>query len=111
MQDRRQFFRKISGRRATDERLGGGQQCAVAREPGRRAGPQAIGAETGDLAKSVETAAMRIARQVIEFFELSEDSEIDVGAEDTFQIGQRCDFVWSNSFRNESGEKARSLML
>lgn len=57
------------------------------------AGPQAISAETGDLAKSVETAVMRIAGHVIEFFELSEDSEIDVGAEGTFQIGQRCDFV------------------
>ena len=111
MQDRRQFIRKISGHRATDECLGGGQQGAVAREPSRRTGPQAIGAETGDLAKSVETAAMRVAGQVVEFFELSENGEVDVRAEGTFQIGEGCDFVRSSSFRSESGEKARGLIM
>jgi hypothetical protein len=45
------------------------------------------------LVSAPEAAAMRIDGHVIEFFELSEDSEVDVGAEGTFQIGQRCDFV------------------
>ena len=48
------------------------------------AGPQAIGSETGDLAKRVEAAAMRVAGQVVEFFELSEHGEVDVRAEGTF---------------------------
>ena len=93
MQDRRQFFRKISRDRATDEGLGGGQQGTVAGEPGRRAGPQAVGSEAGDLAKRVETAAMRVAGQVVEFFELSKSGEVNVRAERTFQIGKGCDFV------------------
>jgi hypothetical protein len=111
VQDRRQFFRKISRDRATDEGLGGGQQGTVAGEAGRCAGPQTIGTETGDLAKSVETAAMRVAGQVVEFFELSENGEVDVRAEGTFQIGKGCDFVTEQRFRNESGEKARGLIM
>jgi len=54
---------------------------------------------------------MRIAGHVIEFFELSKDSEIDVGAEGTFQIGSVAILSRSNSFRNESGEKARGLIM
>ena len=93
MQNRGQFFCKISSDRTTDERLGGGQQGAIAGEPGRRAGPKTICPETGDLAKGVEAAAMRIAGQVAEFSELSENGEVDVCAEGAFQIRKRCDFV------------------
>ena len=114
VQDHRQFFGKISGDRATDERLGCGQQSTVAGEPGRRAGPQAIGSETGDLAKSVETTAMRVAGQVVEFFELSEDGEVDVRAEGTFQIGKCCDFVveqqLSQRIRRE-GERSDNVIV
>ena len=67
-----------------DERLGGGQQGTVAGEPGWGAGPQAIGSEACDLAKRVEAAAMRVAGQVVEFFELSEHGEVDIRAEDAF---------------------------
>ena len=106
VQDRRQFFRKISRYRATDERLGGGQQGTVTGEPCRRAGPETIGTETGDLAKSVETAAMRVAGEVVEFFELSENGEVDVRAEGTFQIGKRCDLVAQQSaFARNQGRR------
>ena len=111
VQDRGQLIGKISGDRATDERLGGGQQGTVARKPSGRGGPQAIGSETDDLAKSVETAAMRVAGQVVEFFELSEDGEVDFGAEGPFQIGKGCDSVVSSSFRKESDEKARGRIM
>ena len=70
--------------------------------------------ETGDLAKSVETAAMRIAGHVIEFFELSKDSEIDVGAEGTFQIGQRCDFVVEQQLPQRiwrEGERSHNVIV
>ena len=64
----------------------------------------------GDLAKSVETAAMRVPGQVIEFFELSENGEVDVGAEGAFQIGKSCDFVveeqLSQRIRREGAEHA-----
>jgi len=36
---------------------------------------------------------MRVAGQVVEFFELSEHGEVDVRAEGAFQIGKRCDLV------------------
>ena len=114
MQDGRQFFRKISRDRATDERFGGGQQGTVAGEPGRRAGPQTIGPETGDLAKSVETAAMRVAGQVVEFFKLSENGEVDVRTEGTFQIRKRRDFVveqqLSQGIRRE-GERSHNVIV
>jgi hypothetical protein len=87
MKDRGQLFGKISRDRTTDERLGGGQQGAIAGKPCGLAGPETIGTETGDLAKSVETAAMRVAGQVVETFELSKNGEVNVRAERTFQIG------------------------
>jgi hypothetical protein len=94
-----------------DERLGSGQEGTVAGKPGRRAGPQPIGSETGDLAKSVETAAMRVAGQGVEFFEFSENGEVDVRTEGAFQIGRVAILSRSSSFRRESGEKARGLIM
>ena len=57
---------------------------------------------------------MRIAGQVIEFFELSEDSEIDVGAEGTFQIGKRCDFVVEQQLPQRirrEGERSHNVIV
>src|SRR5258708_39260489 len=114
MQDRGQFFGKISRVRAADERLGGGQQGTVAGEPSRRGGPQAISSETGDLAKRIETAAMRVAGQVVEFLELSEDSKVNVCAKGPFQIGKGCDFVakqqLSQGIRRE-GERSHNVIV
>src|ERR1051326_9158650 len=114
MQDRRQFFREISRDRAMDEHLGGGQESAVAGKPRRRAGPQTIGAETGDFAKRVETAAMRIAGQVVELFELSEDGEIDVRAEGPFEIRKYCDFVVEQQLSQRigrEGERSHNVIV
>src|ERR1039457_7144645 len=105
MQDLRQFFRKISRDRVADERLGGGQQSPVAGEPGRLAGPQTIGSETGDLTKGVETAAMRVAGQVVELLELSENGKVHVRAEGTFQVGKCCDFVVEQQLSQRIGRK------
>ena len=114
MQDGRQFFRKTSSERATDECLGGGQERTVAGEPGRRAGPQAIGPEASDPAKRVETAAVRVAGQVVKFFELSENGEVNVRPEGTFQIGKRCDLVaeqqLSQGIRRE-GERSHNVIV
>src|ERR1700731_445128 len=105
MQDRGQLFGKISRYRATDQRLSGGQQGAGAGEPRRLAGPQTIGSEAGDLTKSVVTAAMRVAGQVVELFELPENGEVDVRAKGTFQIGQGCDFVTEQQLSQRVGRK------
>src|SRR5882672_4544534 len=104
MQDLRQLLREISRDRVTDERLGGGQQGAVAGEPGGLAGPQAIGTEMGDLTKSVETAAMRVAGQVVELFELSETVRSTSVPRARLRSGRVAILRWSSSFRNESGE-------
>src|SRR5215471_1145643 len=93
MQDFGQFFRKITRGGTTDECLGCGQQGTVAGEPGRMAGPQTIGSETGDLTKGVKTAAMRIAGQIVKLFELSENGNVDARAESSFQIRKGCDLV------------------
>ena len=111
VQDRREFFGKISRGRTADKGFGGGQQGTVPGEPGRRTGPQPIGSETGDLAKSIEPAALRVAGQVVEFFEFSENGEVDVRAEGAFQIGKIAILSRSSSFRRESGEKARGLIM
>ncbi len=108
MQDGGQFFRKISRDRVADERFSGGQEGTVAGEPGRLAGPQAIGSEAGDPTKSVVTAAMGVAGQVVELFELSENGKVDIRAEG--HVSGREVLVilsWSSSFRNETGENER----
>ena len=114
VQDGRKFFRKISRDRAADGRLGGGQQGTVAGEPGRRTGPQTIGSEASDLAKCVETATVRVAGQVVKFFELSENSEVHLRAEGTFQIGKRCNLVaqqqFSQGIRRE-GERSHNVIV
>ena len=75
------------------------------------AGPQTIGCETSDLTKGVKTAAMRIAGQIVKLFELSENSNVDARAESSFQIRRVAILSWSSSFRKESGEKARGLIM
>jgi hypothetical protein len=54
---------------------------------------------------------MRIAGHVIEFFELSENGEVDVVPRARFRSGRVAILSWSSSFRNESGEKARGLIM
>ena len=57
---------------------------------------------------------MRIAGEVVEFFEFSENGEVDVRAEGTFQIGKRCDFVveqqLSQGIRRE-GERSHNVIV
>jgi len=57
---------------------------------------------------------MRVAGQVVEFFELSKDREVDVRAEGTLEIGQCCDFVveqqLSQGIRRE-GERSHNVIV
>src|SRR5439155_2885238 len=106
MRDRGQFFRKVSRDRTADECLGSGQQSTVTGEPGRRARPQSIRSETRNFAESVETAAMRVAGQVVELFEFPENSEVDVRAEGKFQVGKRSDSVAEQQFSQGIGRES-----
>src|SRR5258708_27052022 len=83
-------------------------QGAVAGEPGRIAGPQTMWSEAGDLTKGVKAAAMRVAGQVVEFFQLSENGEVDIRAERSFQTGKGCDFVVEQLSQRIGGEQERS---
>lgn len=52
---------------------------------------------------------MRVAGQVVEFLELSENGEVDIRAESAFQIGEGCDFVVEEQFSQRiGGESERS---
>jgi hypothetical protein len=52
---------------------------------------------------------MRVAGQVVEFLELSENGEVDIRAESTFQVGEGCDFVVEEQFAQRiGGESERS---
>jgi hypothetical protein len=48
---------------------------------------------------------MRVAGQVVEFFELSENGKVDVRAEGTFQIGQGCDFAVEQQLSQRIGRE------
>lgn len=107
-----EFFGEHAGRRSINECFGGGQQRTVSREPGRIAGPQAIGSETSNLTKGIETAAMRVTRQIVEFPEFPEHGEIDIATEGTLQVGERRNFVAKQQLlRRASEEKAAGLIM
>ena len=57
---------------------------------------------------------MRVAGQVVEFFELSENGEVDIRAEDAFQIGKRCDFVAEQQLPQgirREGERSHNVIV
>ena len=56
-------------------------------------GPQADVVEAGGFAEGIVTAAMGIAGEVIQEFELSKDGEVGAIAESSFEFGQSSDFV------------------
>jgi hypothetical protein len=57
---------------------------------------------------------MRVAGQVVEFFELSENREVNVRAQGTFQVGKGCDFVaqqqLSQGIRRE-GKRSHNVIV
>ena len=59
----------------------------------------------------VETAAARIAGQVVELFELSKNGEVDIRAEGTFEIGKRCDFVVEQQLSQKNGARRREGLI
>ena len=93
VQDMRQFIGKISARGMIDEPFGGGQQRAETREPDVLLRPQALVVKESDFAQSIVSAAMGVAGEVIQGYELAEDGDIDRGAEGLLQFAERGDLV------------------
>src|SRR6266851_6274128 len=76
-----------------DEPFGGGQQGAETREPDVFLRPQSHVVKAGDFAQSIVSAAMGVADEVIQGFELAEDGDIDRGAEGLLQFVESGDLV------------------
>jgi hypothetical protein len=76
-----------------DEMLRGGKQSTVTGEPHAVVRPQPFGVETGDIAQGVVPAAVRVAGEVVKFFELAGHGDRDVSAEGLFEFSQGGDLV------------------
>jgi len=76
-----------------NEGLDGGHEGAVTGEPNRIVTPQADVVEACNFAKGIEAAAVSIAGQVIQEFELAKDGEVGSGAQSTLEFGQGGDLV------------------
>jgi hypothetical protein len=74
-------------RRLIDKGLDRGDESAVAGKSNSVVGPQAHIVEAGNFAEGIVAAAMRIAGQVIEEFELAKDGEVGRGADGIFEFG------------------------
>src|ERR1017187_3325667 len=77
VQGARQFLGEETARGTIDEHFGGGQQRAETREPDVSLRPQSMIVKAGDFAERIVSAAMGIAGEVIERFELAEDGDVD----------------------------------
>jgi hypothetical protein len=88
-----QFIGEPPARGLVDKGLDGGDKGAITGKPNGIMGPQADIVEAGGFAEGIVTAAMGIAGEVIQEFELSKDGEVGAGAESGFEFGQSSDFV------------------
>src|SRR5437879_12427380 len=83
-----QFVGEAATRGLIDQGLEGGDESAVAGKPNRILGPQACVVEASGFAEGIVAAAMGIAGQVIQKFELAKDGEVGGGTESAFELGR-----------------------
>src|SRR5664280_1632505 len=81
VQGARQFIGEETTWGTIDEHFGSGQQRAGAREPDVSLRPQSMVVKAGDFAERIESATMGVAAEVIQWFELAEDGDVDGVAE------------------------------
>ena len=93
VEDVGQFVSEPTARGVIDEGFDGGNQSAVTGKPNCIMGPQACSVEARSFAEGIVAAAMSIAGEVIQEFELAKDGEVGTGAESSFKFGQSSDFV------------------
>src|SRR5215475_2297335 len=83
-----QNVRKIGGKETlsgtVDEGFHGRQQRSIAGEPCRLVRPEALVVKMSNLGESIVTATMRIAGQVIQWFQLAKHGEADICAKSIF---------------------------
>ena len=107
VQERSQLIGEISARGAMHEFFRGGQQRAEAREPGLGVQPQTALIQAGDLAQSVESAAMRIAGEVIQGLSLRKTVTSTDVPRACFSSSKVAILSCSRRVRKDSGRKAR----
>ena len=88
-----QFIGEISAWRTIDESFRRGQQRAVTGKPHLCPRPKSPIVENGDLEERVVSAAMRIAAEIIQRFQFTEDGDVDRSAESLLEIVQSGDFI------------------
>src|SRR5664279_4592486 len=88
-----QFMGEETARRTIDEQFGGGQQRAASREPDVCLRPQSKVVKPGDFTQRIVSAAMGVAGEVIEQFELAEDGDVDGVAEGLLHFVEGSDLV------------------
>lgn len=80
-----QFIGEAAVRGLIDEGLDGGDKGAMPGKPNGIVGPEAGVVEAGGFAEGIVTAAMGIARKIIQEFELSKDGEAGAGPENRLE--------------------------
>ena len=93
MEDVSEFIGEPTARGLVDEGLDGGDEGSISGKPNCMMGPQADVVEAGGFAEGIVTAAVGIAGEVIQEFELSKDGEVGAGAENRSELRQSSDFV------------------
>src|SRR5450759_4786642 len=93
VQGARQFIGEKAARGTIDEPFGGGQQRAASREPDVCLRPQSKVVKPGDFTQRIVSAAMGVAGQVIERFELAEDGDVDGVAEGLLHFVEGGDLI------------------
>ena len=90
-----------------DEAFGGIQESAVPRKPDALVGPKAVGIELSDLAQRVIAAAMRVTGKVVQFAQLSEDSDVDGAAQCILKLHQISNLVAHQKLTDSGGGECR----
>src|SRR5664280_53203 len=93
VQGARQFIGEETTWGTIDEHFGSGQQRAGAREPDVSLRPQSMVVKAGDFAERIESATMGVAAEVIQWFELAEDGDVDGVAEGLLHFVEGGDLI------------------
>jgi hypothetical protein len=73
--------------------------------------PQSAIVETSDFGQGVEAAAMSVAGEILKLLQFPKDSEIGVGAENAFQLGQIGDLVTAEMLAQGRWKEVGRIML
>lgn len=109
-----QFVGEPAAQGLVHERLDGGDERAVTREPHVLVGPEASVVEADSFPESIVAPAMSITGQVVEDLEFAKDGEIGCSAKDLFEFGQGGDFMPQQVLAEDlgvEGERSHNVIV